>query len=652
MYIHTNKPDREMRGKQKMSRKDSAFVFVVLLLFSISIFGLQPSSAYGTAQAAPQTSLMQRQADPPYSYTRLIREYVLPDIPLSTVAYLGPRRGPCGIVYDNTGYTWVTEFNRDSVYRLTPATTLNQTTTSALEWILPTTTGRRFPTTIIVNETGKVVWFTNPASYQISRLNWSSNRLDDWNLVNLNIRPLDLVMVGSTIWFTAMNFSYFCRLDVPSNSLTLYSIRLNIAGIAPVPARPGRIATNGTSLYMTDWKYDNLYEVRLAALGNALVYPLVSNGLSWDVDVDPDENMWVTQVNTSLINEQLAHSNAKSTPQIYDEPPLSMGPVSQIINKTTISVRIEVTPVTPSVYPGPEDVIADPLYVWSVPTSVTAVTMVPPPARPWDIAASDDDYAWYTEPIYNHIDVVKPDTNETLLYSIPTAASWPVCIDVQLAQGLNPYHVWFTEYLGSKIGELFNATYADVRVCPSLPAQYPPPSPGSIRWTPGVEIWIDAPSNGYDATHHDSGERGATNHLYASVKNTGLVGVTSVSVKFYWYNSTSDLSSNYIPLPPGTPSPSKWALIGTTTISLAAGETKDVSVDWYIPSNNPAKITVGVQVSVGGDSNLYDNVGYCNFTLTTPTGAPSITLVGVGVGFAAGFVVMGVIALVTRKGKR
>jgi hypothetical protein len=66
----------------------------------------------------------------------------------------------------------------------------------------------------------------------------------------------------------------------------------------------------------------------------------------------------------------------------------------------------------------------------------------------------------------------------------------------------------------------------------------------------------------------------------------------------------------------------------------------------------PYKITIGVQVSVGGDSNLYDNIGYCNFTLTSPTGAPAITLVGVGVGFAAGFVVMGVIALVTRKGKR
>jgi hypothetical protein len=404
---------------------------------------------------------------------------------------------------------------------------------------------------------------------------------------------------------------------------------------------------------MTDWKYDNLYEVRLAALGNALAYPLVSDGLSWDVDVDPDENIWVTQVNSSLINEQLAHSTAKSTPEIYDEAPISIGPASQIIEKKTISIRIELTTVTPSSYPGPEDVIEDPLVLWSVPTSVTAVTYVPPQARPWDIAASDDDYAWYTEPIYNHIDVVKPDTNETLLYSIPTAASWPVCIDVQPAQGLNPYHVWFTEYLSSKIGELFNATYTDVRVCPSLPAQYPPPSPGSIRWTPGVEIWIDAPSNGYNATHHDSGERGATNRLYASVKNMGSSSVTSVSVKFYRYNSTSSLSANYIPLPPSAPSSSSWALIGTAPIaSLAAGETTEVYVEWNIPSNMPYKITIGVQVSVGGDVDLYDNIGYCNFTLTSPTGAPSITLVGVGIGFVAGFVVMGVITLATRKGKR
>jgi streptogramin lyase len=518
--------------------------------------------------------------------------------------------------------------------------------------LLPNTAGRRYPSYIIVNETGNVAWFTSPASHQISRLNWNTNKLDDWNLVNLNLMPFDLVMVGSAIFFTGLNASYFYRLDAATNSLTVYQIPLSIAGVGAVPARPGRIATNGTSLYMTDWKYDKLYEVPLAALVKAYIYPLVSNGLSWDVDVDPDENMWVTQPLSCLINEQLAHSTAKNQSQLNEAPPLTISPVSQIANKTTISVDIEVTPVTPSVYTGPEDVIADPLYVWSVPTSVTAVTMVPPPARPWDIAASDDDYAWYTEPIYNHIDVVKPDTNETLLYSIPTARSWPVCIDVQPTKGSNPYHVWFTEYLGSKIGELFNATYTDVRVCPSLPAQYPPPSPGSIRWTPGVEIWIDAPSNGYNATHHDSGERGATNHLYASVKNVGLVGVTTVTVKFYWYSSTSSLSANYIPLPPSAPSSSSWSLIGTTTISLAAGDTKDVYVEWSIPANMPYKITIGVQVSVGGDSNLYDNIGYCNFTLTSPTGAPAITLVGVGVGFAAGFVVMGVIALVTRKGKR
>nr|MDO8133686.1 hypothetical protein [Candidatus Njordarchaeum guaymaensis] len=636
-----------------MSRKRSVCIIVVLLVFTISIYGSPQSTApYSTAQATPQTSSIQRQADPPSSSTRLIREYLLPVIPPATTAFLGPRRGPYGIVYDDTGYIWVTDFNRDAIYRLTPATTLNQTTTTTSEWLLPNTQGKRCPSYIIVNETRKVVWFTDPTSRQISRLNWSSNKLDDWNLANFagGVMPLDLVMVNSTVWFTGLNDTRFFKLDVITNLITPYTITIPVAGTPGVPARPTKIATNGTSLYITDWKFDNIYEVRVASPVSALSYNLTANGFSWDIDVDPDDNMWVTQPLSSRINDQLAHSTAKALYQVEPITYPAVPPVQSTAVKNTFDVDIEVTPVTPSAFPGPEKVFKDPLWVWRVPTGVSAVTYVPPAARPWEIAASSDGYAWFTEPIHNHIGVVQPDTNMTLLYEVPTETSWAVCIDIEPSAAAEPYHVWFTEYIGARIGELFNATFTDIRVCPSLPAHYPPPDPGSIRWTPGTEIWFDAPSNGYDAAHHDTGERGATNHLYARVKNMGSSTLTSISVKFYWYHNTSvSISSNYIPLPPSTPSTQRWTLIGTATIaSLPAGNSTDVYVEWNISSNMPSSTTVGVQVSVGGDSNLYDNVGYCNFTLTFPT-TPLFSLPSIVIGFAAGFVLMAAIALVTRK---
>jgi hypothetical protein len=148
-------------------------------------------------------------------------------------------------------------------------------------------------------------------------------------------------------------------------------------------------------------------------------------------------------------------------------------------------------------------------------------------------------------------------------------------------------------------------------------------------------------------------ERGATNHLYARVKNMGTNTATSISAKFYYYNGTlASIASNYIPLPPGTPS-SKWILIGTAPIaSLTAGSSADVYVDWSIPANLPTYINVvGVQVSVTGDTNLYDNVGYRNFTLIPATAPPMFTIAGIGVGFAAGFVLMAAVALVIQKRK-
>nr|MDO8099484.1 hypothetical protein [Candidatus Njordarchaeota archaeon] len=640
-----------------MSRKKPVWIIVVLLVFSITVCGFpQPSATYGTAQATPQSSSIQRQADPPSSTTRLIREYALPMVPTTTIAFLGPRRGPYGIVYDIYGKIWVTDFNRDAIYRITPTTNLNTTTTTAEEWLLPITQGGRCPAYIVVNETRQVVWFTDPTSRQISRLNWSTGVLDDWNLATVPRigMPLDLVIVGSMVWFTALNDTRFYSLDARANKLTPYALSPG-AGAGPT-ARPTKIATNGTHLFLTDWKYDNLYVFPVptpqAPTPTAQVYPLPHGAFTWDLDLDPSNNVWITQWLSSLVDEQLAHSTNKSKLNVIDysyETPLR-GMNATV--KNTLNVTVEVTPVTPSVFPGYLNITEDPLVVWHVPTTVSAVTYVPPPARPFEIAASADCYGWYTEPIYNHIGVVRPDENDTLLYGVPTAQSWVVCIDVQPGQGLNPYHVWFTEYLSGKIGELFNATIVDVRACPSLSAQYPPPDPGSIRWTPGVEIWFDAPSNGYDAAHHDSGERGATNHLYARVKNMGSSSLTSISVNFYWYHNTSvSIASNYIPLPPTTPSSQRWTLIGTATIaSLPAGSSTDVYVPWSISSNMPTSITVGVQVSVGSDSNLYDNIGYCNFTLTS-TSPLTLTLGGIALGFTAGFGVMLVIALVLRKRK-
>jgi hypothetical protein len=182
-----------------------------------------------------------------------------------------------------------------------------------------------------------------------------------------------------------------------------------------------------------------------------------------------------------------------------------------------------------------------------------------------------------------------------------------------------PYatHVWFTEFTGGKIGELFSGTYLDVRVAPSLPSQYPPPNPGSIRWTaePGAEIWIDAPSNGYSSAHHDVPERGVLNHLYARVTNLGFSTATDVKVKFYYHNM-SVAFAQFIPLPPSTPLAAVWIPIGSTTIaSLAPGLSTDVYVDWTISSTVPDHFCIGVQADASGDVNLYDNVAYRNFEI-------------------------------------
>jgi streptogramin lyase len=435
-----------------MLMRKSACAILLLVLF-IGIFSL-PQSATDSVSAKPsaQVTSIRTPGDPPA--VTLIREYLLPVIPLTTIAYLGPARTPFDVEYDSNGYSWVTDIARDAIYRLTPATTVNQTLTTALEWVLPNTSGKRSPLYITANETQKVVWFTNPTSHQISRLNWSNNQLDDWNLANLNILPLDLVMQSSNvIWFTGMNDTRFFKLQVNTNTFTGY---LMIGATGGPVAKPTRITINGTCLFLTDIVYDKLYEVPLPAVSTALNYPLTHPGFSWDVDVDSGNNAWVTQPLSSLIDEQLAHSVNKSYYRVTPNSLGSLPPGPQTLTPHILNVSIQITPVTPNSFSGPLNVTGDPFVVWSIPKGVTAVGFVPPPARPWDVAASADGYAWFTEPLNNHIGVIQPNTNKTLLYTVPTSQSLPLSMDIQLG---NPYHVWFTEYRSGQIGELFNASY-------------------------------------------------------------------------------------------------------------------------------------------------------------------------------------------------
>jgi streptogramin lyase len=629
-----------------MSTRKSVYVIFALLVLSIGIFSLpQSATSKISTETTSQVTSMQGPPDPPTA--RVIREYLLPVIPLTTIAYLGPARTPFDVAYDSNGYAWVTDIARDTIYRLTPATVLNQSSTNALEWVLPNNAGKRTTLYIVADDSKKVVWFTNPTSHQISRLNWSTNRLDDWNLANLNVMPLDLVIQSSNvIWFTGLNDSRFFRLQADTGIVSSYSMNLPTGG--PANVKPTRITFNGTYLFMTDFVFDTLYEVPLPP-ANAFVFPLTSPGFSWDVDVDISNNAWVTQPQSSLIDEQLAHSTAKA---LYTIDYVASGAAAsnQTVKPSTLNVLIRITPVTPSAFSGPLNVIGDPLVVWSIPTGVTAVTYVPPPAKPWDVATSADGYAWFTEPLYNHVGVIQPDTNTTLLYLVPTAQSLPLSMDIQPGNQPNPYHVWFTEYRAGQIGELFNASSAiDLRLCPSLPPQYPPPPPGSIRWTT-TEIWIDAPYNGIHTNDHDSPERGAINMVRASITNLGSIQAPSVTVYFYWYSNTSySLDLNYIPLPP-TPVSTSWTLIGAPVYiaNWNPGVNYVISMSWTIGAEVPDNVTIGVQVVSVGDYNLYDKIGYANFTVTTPNAPPTFTVPGVAAGFIAGVAGMGLIIVVAR----
>jgi streptogramin lyase len=594
-------------------------LFVVFLVSSFTAFA---QTTLPQSQNAPQATPQMTTNPTGYSINSdlpgssvLIREYVLPaGSPATTyVPSTGPSF-PTDITYDALGFIWFTDIFNNRIYRLTPATEINQTSTTALKWQLPLTLNMtRGPAHIIVDDAHTCVWFTDYASMQISRLDWTTNLLTDWTIPrNLNIHPWDLIMdteIGN-IWFTAFNMSKFCELNPGSGTLFVYNLLVPGATGGFLPARLAEMKPSGDHFYMTDLGFDYLYKVKFVnpmATG-ALVYPLVADGSSLALAVDSKENVWVTQPTNDLVNEQVVGSTNKHVGNLTLIQ-TTLPDDRNYVNPQIIEIRIQITPVRPEEYNIPPQIKGDPLAIWTVPSS---------PSGPWGIDVDTNDSAWYAEFSGNQIGVIVPASNKTVEYMVPTANSHPLYVTVPRST-MPPFetHVWFTELTGGKVGELFSATYVDIRVAPSLPPQYPPPNPGSIRWTtePGAEIWIDAPSNGYSSAHHDVPERGVVNHLYARVTNLGFSTASNVEVTFYYHNMSVSFAQ-FIPLPPTAPLSSCWILIGSTTItSLAPSLSIDVYVNWTITSSVPNHFCIGVQADAAGDINLYDNVAYRNFEI-------------------------------------
>jgi streptogramin lyase len=536
-------------------------------------------------------------------------------LPISAAGFVPSASNfPTALVNDSSGYIWFTDIVNNRIYRLTPASTLNQTTTTALKWQLPLTLNNtRGPAHIIVDDANTRVWFTDYSSMQISSLNWVTNLLTDYSLpATDNIHPWDLVMDTKSheIWFTALNTSKFVNLNPLTGVLSIYNMQVTGAVGQLVPTYLAEIKANSSKgvFYMTDWVLDNLYALNFTTPLAGVVYPQVAGGLTLGLALDRVSNVWVTEPVKDFVNEQLANSSYKSHATIS---PSSKDSVQsqKTINPQLVQIKIERTPVRP-IEVGVTPVIrADPLEIWGVPSA---------PSWPWGVAIDNSNNPWFTEYVGNQIGVVYPSASKITEYTVPTANSHPLYITVQLVGSKAPVnHIWFTEFTGGKVGELFNGTYIDVRVAPPLPPQYPPPSPGSIRWTvePGAQIWTDAPNNGYNSADHDIPQRGVVNHLYATVRNMGFSTATNVNVSFYWHNA-SIAFAEFVPLPPGTPSATYWAYIGSTVIpALPSGVSMDVYVDFTITSTVPDHFCVGAQANAAGDINLYDNVAYRNFEI-------------------------------------
>jgi streptogramin lyase len=530
--------------------------------------------------------------------TMLMREYRFPIGPATTAVF---QYHPSGITHDKDGYIWATDIPNDKIYRLTPASSLNDTSTDAMVWHLPSGWGGWKPTHIVTDTDNHIVWFCCPGNQAVCRLNWLSHQMDVFSIGFLGLYPWDLVLLSNgLLWFTCYNSTTFCMLN-QTNFLHTYTFS------AAVGAPQGcltEIDTDDTHLYMTDFIYNNLYETvwNTVTTTGVDVYPLEPNGGSLCVDHDSQGNVWVTQPQNELINEQLAGSSPKFNYNI--EPSgWQLNPPLFYLNQTQVNVTITLTTIAAAQYERAPTIKGDPLAIWSVPTN---------PSKPWGLVIDYDDYAWFTEPGSNQIGVINPLLNQTWEYPLPTPWAGPAYLTVPENE-----HIWFTEYTIGAFGEIFTDTFTDIRVCPSIPPHYPPPPPGSIRWThePGAEIWVDAPGNGYDPTHHDIPQLSATNRLYARVKNMGSTTATNIVVRFYAHNMSLGFGS-WIPLPPANPDPMHWTLIDTYVISsLAAGTFTDVFVDWVLPASAPTHQCIGVQVVKNDDINLYDNVAYRNFAI-------------------------------------
>ncbi len=543
----------------------------------------------------------------------LLREYILP---MPAVATHAIKRVLVDIdnSSDGSGYIWSPDYALDRIYRLTPATSINQTSTTFLEYPLPNYFGTRNPLCIYVNDVNKTVWFTNPGSGQVSFIDYFSNTLVDWNVSFWGI-PGDIECLPSgDVVFTFINSTRFGILNpLPPFPISIYQISV-VGGPVPGGGALAKIAHNSTHYYFTDSQNDCIYEFLDGVqpwMTGANVYPLLPDGQTHDINLDIDENIWVTQPGSDTVIQQLTGSQAKEwdtelfwetyvEPNVYDLDPVEY------------DIPIKLTPIRATTFDTPPTVHYDPFLAYSVPTV---------PSIPVGIATDNNGYAWFTCPGDNKMCAIDPSpTNVTYEYLLPTPNCLPLYTTIS-----DDDNVWFTEFATSTWGEIFYDDFVDIRVCPSRPKHYPPPNPGSIRWTwePGAEIWVDAPSNGYNPSDHDKPERPGVNHVYARVKNLGTTTATNINVSFFYHNMSLGFAQ-WIPLS-ADPSPTAWFYIDSYIIaSLAPGAQVDVYVDWTIPSTAPIHQCIGVQAKCGSEINYYDNICYRNLDiLTALAGAPA-----------------------------
>ncbi len=543
----------------------------------------------------------------------LLREYVLPTPAISTHA-IKRILADIGNSSDGSGYIWSTDYALDRLYRLTPATTLAQATTMALEYQLPNYFGTRNPLFLYTDDVNKSIWFTNPASGQISRLDYFNNILWDWNVGTWGT-PGDIERLpNGDVVFTFMNTTIFGILNPVSMLLSIYQI-FAVGGPAPGVGALAKIAHNTTHYYMTDLLNDFIYEFQVGVqpwMSLANVYPLNVGGQSHDITLDTSDNIWVTQPGLDFVCEQLTGSQNKMVFDVGLEYENYVEYNLYYLDPEELPVPIKITPIRATVFETPPNVTGDPLATWHIPT-VTSL--------PIGIDTDNLGYAWFTCPGDNKMVAIDPiPTNMTYEYLLPTPNCLPLYTTIS-----EDDHVWFTEYAVQTFGEIFYEDYVDIRVCPNRPKHYPPPNPGSIRWTwePGAEIWVDAPSNGYNPSDHDQPERPGVNHVYATIKNLGTDIATNINVSFYYHNMSLGFAQ-WIPLS-ADPNPTAWTYIDSYIIaSLAPGAQQDVYVDWSIPTTAPIHQCIGVQAKCTTDISLYDNVCYRNLDIVSAfAGAPA-----------------------------